>query len=67
MDVGLPEGPSYPGHSPPLEGSLKQEVVKMSIFFYASTPISIVLDKIGKRIALSFNLAQKTPFIDGMI
>ena len=40
----------------------------MCIFFlYASTPISIVMDKIRKRIALGFNLAQKIPFIEGMI
>ena len=30
-------------------------------------PISIVLDKMRKRTALGFNLAQKIPFIEGMI
>ena len=39
----------------------------MCTFFYASMPISIVLDKIRKCIALGLNLAQKTPFFEGMI
>ena len=50
------------------EGSSKLEVIKMCIFFlYASMPISKLLDKIRKRTSLSFNLAQKTPFIEGMV